>query len=115
MKNNFFEMVRRAELLDKSTEYEGRMCAILKSLGIDFIRQYPVRTGRKIYFADIYIPKSRLIIEMDGAYHFTSEQKRLDANRSANMRRKYGFHIVRFANGELRNIGKIIKKLEKYL
>lgn len=101
--------------MEKSTVYEDKMCSILRKLGVEYIRQYPVRTGRKIYFADIYVPKSRLIIEMDGAYHFTADQKRLDANRSANMRRKYGLHIIRFANGDLRKLENIIKKLEKYL
>ncbi len=111
----FFEIVRRSELLDKSPIYEHRMCAILSALGVEYVRQYPIRTGRKIYFADIYIPKCRLIVEMDGAYHFTEEQHRLDNNRSANMRRRYGYHIIRFANGDLRDTGKVIERLRKYL
>jgi very-short-patch-repair endonuclease len=114
MEKDYFDAVRRAQLLQKSTIYESRMCKILNSMGIDHIRQYPIRTGRNVYFADIYIPEKRLIIEMDGAYHFTKEQHRLDNNRSSNMRRK-GYHIIRFANGDLRDIKKIISKLSRYV
>lgn len=113
-RREFFDMVRRAELMDKSTAYEGRMCAVLDSLGVAYVRQHPIRTGRRVYFADIYIPTERLVIEMDGAYHFTEEQRRLDSNRSANMRRR-GYRIIRFANGDLRRMGAVVGKLKKFI
>lgn len=114
MEKEFFDSVRRAQLLQKSTKYESDMCNILKTIGIEYIRQYPIRTGKKVYFADIYVPKSRLIIEMDGAYHFTREQHRLDNNRSSNIRRK-GYHVIRFANGDLRDTKKIIARLSRFM
>lgn len=111
---NFFEIVRRSELLQKSTVWEDEMCRFLALKGFNFIRQYPIRTPKKIYFADILLTDYRVVIEMDGAYHFTSEQKRLDKNRSANIRRN-GYKVIRFANGELKNKAKMELKLRKFL
>lgn len=110
----FFEAVRRAELMQTSTRWEDEMCLFLRIRGYSYIRQYPIRTPKKIYFADIYLPEYRCIIEMDGAYHFTEEQKRLDKNRSANIRR-LGYRVIRFANKELKNKGKIDQKLKRLL
>lgn len=77
----------RNELLNKSTSAEKSVCRILSALNVQFIRQYPVRTARKCFYIDIYIPTLKLAIEVDGKYHFTDNQKRLDSNRSACLRR----------------------------
>lgn len=87
----------RNELLSKSPQSEKRVCKILDELGIRYIRQYPIHTPRKNFYADIYVPSLRLIIEVDGKYHFTDKQKRLDNNRSACLRRM-GFSIYRVIN-----------------
>lgn len=104
---------RRMELLSTSTGAEKAACAILSKLGVNYIRQYPIRTGRKTYYADIFIPSLRLILEIDGTYHYTTEQRRLDTNRSAGIRR-LGFHICRLSNHDARNPEKIKSKLRRY-
>lgn len=114
MADDFYGIVRRSQLLTTSTKYETAMCAILTRLGIEYVRQYKIRTPKRLYYADIYVPKHRLVIEMDGAYHYTDEQRRLDSNRSANMR-KQGYRICRFANGDLRNVKKIMDKLKRFM
>lgn len=73
---------RRADLMAHASEAERAAYRILSSLGYDVIRQYPIDTGRRLYFADLYLPQFRAIIEIDGGYHFTQNQKRLDTNRS---------------------------------
>lgn len=105
---------RRIELLEKSPYAEKVACLILKRMKIPFIRQYPIWTGRKQYYADIYIPSVRLILEIDGAYHFTEKQKRLDANRSAGIRR-LGYHVCRLNNAEAKQPAKIVAKIKRYL
>lgn len=111
MEKSFFDAVRRAQLMETSTKYEDEMCRLLKSLGMRFIRQYPIRTPKKVYFADIFLPDRSLVIEMDGAYHFTKDQRRLDSNRTANMRRQ-GIRVIRFRNSDLKDLRKVLKKLE---
>lgn len=87
----------RNELLSKSPRSEEKVCKTLDRLRIRYIRQYPIHTPKKNFYADIYVPSLRLIIEVDGKYHFTERQKRLDANRSACLRRM-GYSIYRVIN-----------------
>jgi very-short-patch-repair endonuclease len=102
---------RRNELLEKSTSAEKAACAILDKLGIKFIRQYPIWTTRRQYYADIYIPKYKLILEIDGKYHYTKEQTRKDENRSAGIRR-LGYHVCRLSNADARRPERIIGKIK---
>lgn len=44
----------RQELLHKSTPAEKSVCRILEEMGVKFVRQMPVKTGRKT-FTQIYI------------------------------------------------------------
>lgn len=63
-----------------------------------------------MYFADLYVPKLKLIIECDGGYHYTTRQKRLDSNRSSGLRR-LGYHVVRLSNRDARDIRKVKAKI----
>ncbi len=83
---------------------------ILCALGYRVIRQYPVNTGRKQYFADLYIPELRCIVEIDGGYHYTQNQKRLDANRSSGLWR-LGYHVLRLSNKAAYDTNKIKAKI----
>lgn len=101
---------RRAELGSKTSDAEKAAYKILCSLGYKVVRQQPIYTGRKIYFADLYLPELKTIIEIDGGYHYTSKQKRLDNNRSSGMWRM-GYHVFRLSNKDARDINKIKAKL----
>ena len=101
---------RRQELLSKTSDAEKSAYLNLKKLGITALRQHPVWTGRRMYFADLYIPKYNTIFEIDGGYHYTSRQKRLDGNRSSGLWRM-GYHVVRLSNHDSRNILKIKNKI----
>ena len=103
---------RRFELLEKSTAAEKAACSILSKMGVEYVRQYPIWTGRKKYYADIYVPKFKLVLEIDGAYHFTKEQIRKDENRSAGIRR-LGYHVCRLTNADARQPKKILAKLKR--
>ena len=103
----------RNELLSKSTSAEKSVCRILDYLNIRYIRQYKIKTAQKTFYADIYIPALRLIIEVDGKYHNTQTQKRLDANRSACIR-KLGFHIYRIDNTKAHSAKNVISLLRRY-
>lgn len=101
---------RRAELLSKSSDAERAAFKNLVRLGFKPVRQYPVWTKRKMYFADLYIPSLKLIIEIDGGYHYTARQKRLDGNRSSGLWR-LGYHVVRLSNRDACDILKIKAKI----
>ena len=101
----------RQELLLKTSDAEKAAIENCKQLGYRVVRQQPITTGRKLYFADIYLPELKVIIEIDGGYHYTNEQKRKDGNRSAGIWRM-GYHVVRLSNHDARDIIKVKAKIE---
>ena len=101
----------RCDLLSHTTDAEKAAAKICTQLGYKVIPQQPIVTGRKLYFADIYLPEIKTIIECDGGYHFTKDQKRKDGNRSSGIWR-LGYHVVRFSNHDARNPKKIKEKID---
>lgn len=104
----------RCDLLSRTTDAEKAAAKNCKFLGYEIIQQQPVVTGKKLYFADIYIPSIKTIIELDGGYHYTKGQKRKDGNRSSGIWRM-GYHVVRLSNHDARNIKKIKEKIDLIL
>lgn len=104
---------RRTELLEKSTQAERNVCRVLDALAIHYVRQYPIRTARKQFYADIYIPSLRLVIEVDGKYHYADKQKRLDSNRSACLRGK-GVSVYRIKNADTYRAKSVIDLIKRY-
>lgn len=103
----------RMELFARSTSAEKAACMNLDKMGIAYVRQHWIRTLRRNYFADIYIPALRLVLEIDGRYHDTVGQKRLDGNRSANLR-KLGYHVCRLKNREAYSFEAVKRKIRRY-
>jgi len=104
----------RRELLASTTKAESAVGRALSRLGLRFLPQYPITTPRKTYYADIYVPSLRLIIEVDGGYHETKDQKRLDDNRSANIR-KLDYHLCRIKNKDAYSFDKIHSKIKRFM
>ena len=101
----------RCDLLSHTTDAEKAAANICVQLGYKVIQQQPIVTGKKLYFADIYLPEIKTIVELDGAYHFTKDQKRKDNNRSSGIWR-LGYHVVRLNNPDARNPQKVKAKLD---
>lgn len=101
----------RQDLMSKTSDAEKAAIRNCELLGYKVVRQQPILTGRKMYFADIYLPDLKTIVEIDGDYHHTSNQKRKDSNRSAGIWRM-GYHVVRLSNHDARNINKVKAKIE---
>ena len=72
-----------------------------RKLWYDFLRNYPVRFQRQKaignYIADFYCAKARLIIELDGGGHYTSEQSEKDSQRSKELE-AMNLTVVRICN-----------------
>jgi very-short-patch-repair endonuclease len=82
----------------KPTHAEDAMWQLLRmnKLGDHFRRQHIIGD----YIVDFVCLDKHLIIEVDGGYHFTSEQVQDDAIREAALKR-YGFTILRFTNNQV--------------
>jgi very-short-patch-repair endonuclease len=91
----------------KSTEAEGMLWAELRNRqlrGFKFRRQHPVAN----YIADFYCMECNLVVEIDGDYHQSSEQKFYDEARTSRLG-ALGITVIRFTNDE------VIKSIEKVL
>ena len=102
----------RCELLSHTTGAEKTAARKCRLLGYEIVQQQPIVTGRKLYFADIYIPALKTILELDGGYHYTKSQRRRDSNRSSGIWR-LGYHVVRLSNHDARDINKLKSKIER--
>lgn len=79
--------------------------------GYKFRRQHPLG----LYIVDFYCHALKLAIEIDGEYHFTEEQKRMDYNRTKEIEFQ-GVKVIRFTNQEVVNdIAQVIEKIKTFI
>jgi len=80
------------------TEEEHILWNILsgKKLGHKFRRQHIIGE----YIVDFVCLKCKLVVEVDGKYHFTEEQMARDAERTKFLESN-GFTVIRFTNEEI--------------
>ena len=75
-----------------------------KHLWYDFLGKYPVKIYRQRiidnFVADFYCHKARLVIEIDGAQHYTPKGRSHDEARTEAIE-KYGISVIRFTNGDV--------------
>jgi very-short-patch-repair endonuclease len=93
------------------TEAEKRMWQILNK---DDFRKYKFRRQHPLgrFIADFYSHQLLLVIEIDGGYHLTSEQKKYDIIRNEDME-VLGITTLRFTNdGVLNNKENLIVELK---
>lgn len=62
--------------------------------------QHPFLINGKLYYADISIPSIKLIIEVDGGYHSTEEQKAKDKQRDEDFK-SIGYTTLRYTNEQV--------------
>ena len=86
------------EMRNNPTEAEALLWNYLSGdkLGVHFRRQHPVYG----YIPDFVSLKQKLIIEIDGGYHFEGEQPEKDAERTKYLN-EAGFVVLRFTNEEV--------------
>ena len=72
-----------------------------RKLWYDFLRNYPVRFQRQKsignYITDFYCAKARLVIELDGGEHYTTEQAEKDNLRTKELE-SMNLSVLRICN-----------------
>ena len=82
-----------------------------QSLGSKFRQQHLIGN----YIVDFVCLLKKLIIEVDGEYHFTEEQIRLDSDRTIELN-ELGFKVIRFTNEQVvKSISKVLEEIENEL
>ena len=93
------------------TPAESALWELLKDtqLGYKFRRQHPIYG----YIPDFVCLKKRLVVEVDGGYHYIGAQPINDEERTRYLN-QYGFKVIRFTNEEvLNNIEEVIGKIKQ--
>jgi very-short-patch-repair endonuclease len=80
-------------------------------MGHTFYRQKPL--GR--YIVDFYCPKVRLVVEVDGDYHF-EEKQMVDDERRQKVLQEFQLNFLRFTEGEcVKEIDAVLQSIEYYI
>jgi len=91
---------RMYELREKSNVYEHKIGELLIKHDVEFIHQAPfVFRPKTIYFVDFFLPKERIVIEVDGSYHKSYSMLSKDGERDANFK-SIGIRVIRVVNEE---------------
>ena len=92
------------KMIPRAKELRKNMTPQERRLWYDFLCDYPVRFQRQkticSFIADFYCFRAKLIVEVDGAQHFTNQGRAYDLERSAVLDR-YGLKVIRFTNDEI--------------
>ena len=105
---------RSRELRRQMTKEEKTLWECLRGKklgGYGFVRQKPVGN----YIVDFYCRTAKLMIEIDGAVHFTEEGKEYDRERDAFLN-GLGLKVLHFPNSEiLSNMEVVLNRILKEL
>jgi very-short-patch-repair endonuclease len=79
--------------------------------GYSFNRQKPI--GQ--FIVDFYCKPLKLVIEVDGGYHYEEEQILIDTGRQK-MIEEMGLHFLRFHDEEIRkDMPQVLQKIKEYI
>lgn len=109
----------RQRLVGRTTKAERALAAALRAAGEPHTAQCRVRTRESdggFYVVDFYLPRRKLLVELDGAPHFNERGKWRDRLRTEAIKRaKPHLTLVRFTNSDvLKDPGKVVEYLRTY-
>jgi very-short-patch-repair endonuclease len=84
------------EMRKNPTQAERKLWKFLRNFSLKMWRQKPIDN----FIVDFYCPKLKLVIEVDGDSHFTSEGTVYDAERTKVLE-GYGLQVIRFTNHQV--------------
>ena len=103
---------RAKAMRENMTPAEKAVWELLRSnkmLGLRFKPQHPI----DIFIADFYCHQLKLVIEIDGGIHKSTDQREYDIGREAELDR-FGIKVVRFTNEEVgKNIIHVKNEIER--
>lgn len=93
----------RKKLVKTRTSEEQIFEHILNEAGIHYEIQKYIRVKKRMSFPDFFIPKGKILVEIDGEYHNEKKQKEWDEYKERQWR-KQRYKVVRFTNDEIYNL-----------
>jgi len=98
LKTKAFLREQALRMRNRPTAAENIIAGKLKELGIDFEQQYVVFYKGIAAIYDFYLPKMRLLFEVDGGYHQTEAQKQTDRIKDFIAKTKLKRNMLRITN-----------------
>lgn len=99
--NSNFHLPYNKHLVARAKELRRNMTRAEKKLWYECLRTFPLRVLRQKpidnFIVDFYCAKLKLVIEVDGASHFTDAAKVKDEERTKILQ-GYGLKVIRFTN-----------------
>ncbi|ONI39095.1 hypothetical protein AN639_02605 [Candidatus Epulonipiscium fishelsonii] len=91
-------------LLSNAKSLRNNMTREEKHLWYDFLSKYPIRFYKQRiidnYIVDFYCSKAKLVIELDGSQHYTTEGLEYDIIRTEVLQ-QYQMEVIRFSNKQI--------------
>jgi very-short-patch-repair endonuclease len=104
---------RRKRLRNNPTQAEAFLWGYLKNSqfeGRKFRRQSSINN----FIVDFYCPNEKLVIELDGDFHFDENAMKEDEKRSKILE-KEGLKVIRFENQEvLLNLDNVLREIKRH-
>jgi len=98
------------QLRNNMTDAERQLWAkirVKQLKGYQFYRQKPIGD----YIVDLFCPKAKIVIEIDGSHHLVGETIEYDRIRDDYLT-SFGLRVLRFTNAEvMRNIEGVVEKI----
>lgn len=88
------------DLIDNATPSEIAFKKRLDKLRIKYHFQWAIETKLSYFIADFFIPKYKLIFEIDGYYHFTNKGKARDKIRDSVLS-SMGYRVIHIPNNKV--------------
>lgn len=109
----------RTDLIKNKTKEEGIFRYILEKLDIKFKFQHVITYNdelynRKFFIVDFYIPKIKIVFEVDGKQHYTKNGIEKDLKRDKILK-SLGYEVKRFRNPEVYNPRKCERRIKEIL
>ena len=108
------------KLVSNARNLRKNMTPEEKHLWYDFLKRLPFNVRRQHnienYIVDFYIAEKKIVIEIDGRQHLSSEHKEADEQRDIALA-TWGISVLRYPNESIRNsfnavAGDILKALK---
>ena len=95
---------KNSDLLNIAKILRRNMTRQENRLWYDFLRHYSIKVYKQRiiedFVVDFYCHRARLVIEIDGSQHYTSQGHSYDEERSK-IFEKYGIYVLRFSNKDI--------------
>jgi len=104
---------KRKKLRNNLTQAEAFLWGYLKSNQLEG-RKFRRQSSVKNYIVDFYCPEEKLVIELDGDFHFDESVMKEDEMRSKILE-KEGLKVIRFENQEvLLNLENVLQEIKNH-